>query len=51
MWRNDAPPTNKPVEIWYWNAVILAYHDGHVWRTLDSRLSLDGVTHWRPRRA
>ena len=51
QWRTDTPPTNKPVEVWYWNAVMLAYYDGKVWRTLDSRLELGGVTQWRPRNA
>ena len=49
-WRNDAPPINTPVEIWYWNTIILAYYDGKEYRTMEGT-EIVGVTHWRKRRA
>lgn len=45
-WTKDTPPTNTIVEVWYVNAIILAYHDAQVWRTADGQ-QLIGVTHWR----
>ena len=45
-WRSDTPPTNRVLEVWFYNAPILATFDGHLWRTCDGA-ELPGVTHWR----
>ncbi len=49
-WRNDQPPIGSVVEVWRVNQTTLAYHDGHVWRTVEG-VELSAITHWRPRGA
>jgi len=48
-WRNDAPPVNWVVEVWYINTVILAVWDGAKWRTMEG-VALGDVSHWRVKR-
>jgi hypothetical protein len=45
-WSKDMPPDGKIVEVWYINAIILAYHTLHGWHTAEGQ-AIDGVTHWR----
>lgn len=47
-WRNDAPPTDTPVEVWWVNTIILARYDGKAFHTLDGD-ALPGVAYWRKR--
>ena len=48
-WRNDTPPVNTPFEVWWVNTIILAYHDGHAFRTMEGA-ELPGITYWRIRK-
>lgn len=48
LWSTGLPPAGHVVEVWYWNAIILATWDGARWKTLDGQ-AIDGVTHWRER--
>jgi hypothetical protein len=45
-WRSDTPPLLRTLEVWWVNTIILAYHDGQVYRTLEGT-ELPGITHWR----
>jgi hypothetical protein len=48
-WRNDPPPAGVVLEVWYYNVIILAIWNDHVWRTVDTSQPLANVTHWRKR--
>ncbi len=45
-WKTEQPPVNHVVEVWYYNAIILAVWDGKRWKTVDGAL-IDGISHWR----
>lgn len=48
-WRDDVPPIDTPVEVWWVNTIILACYDGAAFHTLDGD-ALPGITHWRTRK-
>lgn len=48
MWRSDAAPVGRVVEVLWRNHRLLGYFDGLRWRSVDGQL-LEGVTQWRPR--
>lgn len=48
-WHTGKPDaTNHTYEVWHLNCIILAYHDGHMWRTMEGA-PLPEVTHYRER--
>lgn len=48
-WRTDKPDTERVVEVWHLNGVVLAVWTGAWWRNADTHEILFEVTHWRER--
>lgn len=47
MWRNDTPPTNTVVEVWFWTEIRRARFDGARWRDAYTDTVLYNVIWWR----
>lgn len=47
MWRNDTPPTNTVVEVWFWTEIRRARYDGERWRDVETGAMLQGAFWWR----